>query len=151
VPEGPGRTCHWLATVQRCVEPPTLGGSTILVASVGGPALVMLRARRHLLEGVGGVVHDNERPRLCLAVVIVDKIEGVASAFMFGDVSRRAVAPKIVVGSVSMMADAASMTASCRLSNLAFVDGYLGGADQITKPDDRLVGNAVEAKILARR
>ena len=28
-------------------------------------------------------------------------------------------APKIVVGSVSMMADAASMTASCRLSNLA--------------------------------
>jgi hypothetical protein len=32
---------------------------------------------------------------------------------------RRAVAPKIVVGSVSMMADAASMTASCRLSNLA--------------------------------
>ena len=30
-------------------------------------------------------------------------------------------------------------------------DGYLGGADQITKPDDRLVGNAVEAKILARR
>jgi len=69
------------------VEPPVLGGSTILVASVGGPALVMLRARRHLLEGVGGVVHDNERPRLCLAVVIVDKIEGVASAFMFGDVS----------------------------------------------------------------
>jgi hypothetical protein len=68
VPEGPGRTCHWLATVQRCVEPPALGGSTILVASVGGPALVMLRARRHLLEGVGGVVHDNERPRLCLAV-----------------------------------------------------------------------------------
>jgi ISXO2-like transposase domain len=34
-----------------------------LVASVGGPALVMLRARRHLLEGVGGVVHDNERVR----------------------------------------------------------------------------------------
>jgi hypothetical protein len=32
-----------------------------LVASVGGPALVMLRARRHFLEGVGGVVHDNER------------------------------------------------------------------------------------------
>jgi uncharacterized membrane protein len=32
---------------------------------------------------------------------------------------RRAVAPKIVVGSVSMMADAASVTASCRLSNLA--------------------------------
>jgi hypothetical protein len=30
-------------------------------------------------------------------------------------------------------------------------DGYLGGADQITKPDDRLVGDAVEAKILARR
>jgi hypothetical protein len=82
---------HWLATVQRCVErrvePPALGGSTILVASVGRPALVMLRARRHLLEGVGGVVHDNERPRLCLAVVIVDKIEGVASAVMFGDVS----------------------------------------------------------------
>jgi hypothetical protein len=45
---------------------------------------MMLRARRHFLEGVGGVVHDNERPRLCLAVVIVDKIEGVASAFMFG-------------------------------------------------------------------
>jgi hypothetical protein len=40
-----------------------------------------------LLEGVGGVGHDNERPRLCLAVVIVDKIEGVASAFMFDDVS----------------------------------------------------------------
>ena len=30
-------------------------------------------------------------------------------------------------------------------------DGYLGGADQITKPDDRLVGDPVEAKILARR
>ena len=58
-----------------------------MVASVGGPALVMLRARRHFLEGVGGVVHDNARPRLCLDVVIVDKIEGVASAFMFGDVS----------------------------------------------------------------
>jgi hypothetical protein len=54
---------------------PRTRGSTILVVSVGGPALVMLRACRHLLEGVGGVVHDNERPRLCLAVVIVDKIE----------------------------------------------------------------------------
>ena len=30
-------------------------------------------------------------------------------------------------------------------------DGYLGGADQITKLDDRLVGDPVEAKILARR
>ena len=30
-------------------------------------------------------------------------------------------------------------------------DGHLGGADQITQPDDRPVGHAVEAKILARR
>jgi hypothetical protein len=80
---------------------------------------VMLRARRHLLEGVGGVVHDNERPRLCLAVVIVDKIEGVAALSCLATYRRRAVALKIIVGSVSMMADAASMTASCRLSNLA--------------------------------
>lgn len=30
-------------------------------------------------------------------------------------------------------------------------DGRLGGADQITKPDDGAVGDAVEAQILARR
>jgi hypothetical protein len=30
-------------------------------------------------------------------------------------------------------------------------DGCLGGADQITKPDDCPVGDVVEAKILARR
>jgi len=77
----------------------------------------MLRAGRHLLEGVGGVVHDNEHPRLCLAVVIVDKIEGVAAFSCLATYRRRAVALKIVVGSVSMMADAAST--SCRLSNLA--------------------------------
>jgi hypothetical protein len=31
------------------------------------------------------------------------------------------------------------------------LDGCLGGANQITKPDDRPVDDAVEAKILARR
>src|SRR5262249_44444786 len=30
-------------------------------------------------------------------------------------------------------------------------DGCMGGADQITQPDERPVGDAVEAKILARR
>jgi len=123
----------------------------------------MLRARRHLLEGVGGVVHDNERPRLCLAVVIVDKIEGVAAFSCLATYRRRAVALKIVVGSVSMMADAASMTASCHLSNLAscapFFDGLSSRWPQATRcasiaepcPGGGLVMNEAVLNKLERR